>query len=104
TSLAASADPVVPGTDVTFTATVAGSGTLTGAVEFAVDGSVVDTVPLSGGTASTTVTAAKAGTHGITATYAGDTNHTGSTGTFTQQVDKSATAVALTSSVNPATI
>ncbi len=103
TALSASPDPARPGEDVAFTATVSGPGTLTGNVAFEVDGTVVDTVALSGGMASATIPAAGIGSHAVTATYSGDANHAGSADSFTQHVDKHATALTLTSSANPAT-
>jgi len=55
---------------------------------------------------SITISTLTAGNHTITAVYNGDTNFAGTTGTLSggQQVNKSNTATALVSSVNPSTV
>lgn len=67
---------VAPGTPVTFTATVAptvGSTTPTGTVTFEdSDGTMLGSVPLSGGTAALTVPNLNSGRHQITVLYSGD--------------------------------
>ncbi len=94
TALTSSANPSVFGQSVTFTATVSafapGSGTRTGTVQFAIDGSSFGSpVNLSGGTAtSTAITSLSVSGHTVTAAYSGDTNFTGSSTTlpnFTQK-------------------
>lgn len=78
TTLTASANPVVPGTSVTFTATVApasGTGTPTGNVVFSVDETTVATVALSAGKATYTTAGLVAGAHYILATYTGSTTY-----------------------------
>ncbi len=80
-----------PGASVTFTAVVTpaqgGGPTLTGTVQFAADGTNLGTaVTISGGQAQISTTTLAAGTHTITATYSGDSNYLGSTGTVTQTI------------------
>lgn len=76
TTLTASANPVVPGTSVTFTAVVApisGTGIPTGSLVFSVDEAPVATVALnSAGKASYTAASLPAGAHYILASYAGN--------------------------------
>ena len=107
TSLISSLNPSVFGQSVTFTATVApttGTGTPTGMVTFKDGTTTLSTVMLSGGMASLSTSALTAGSHPITATYAGDSNFAGSTGPLTggpQVVSPAGTTTAVTSSVNP---
>jgi PKD repeat protein len=88
-------EPSVVGSSVTFTATVSPS-TATGIVQFYADGVTLGgAVALSGsGAASYSTAALTVDTHVITATYSGDLNHTGSTGTFNQLVSAACTSVA----------
>ena len=60
-------------------------------------------VNLSSGTATTSTASLTVGTHVITATYSGDSNHAGSSGTLTpdQAVGMGATTTSLVSSANP---
>ena len=75
-------NPSIFGASVTFTATVAPSSA-TGTVQFYADGATLGSaVALSGGTASVSTAAPSVGTHVITATYSGDANHIGSSGTL----------------------
>lgn len=75
--------PTVSGQPVTFTATVAvtdGIATLSGAVQFNVDGSPFGTsVPLTGNTAQLTISNLSAGNHQVSATYNGTANIAAST-------------------------
>jgi len=91
TALASSANPSTVGQSVTFTATVArqhGTGTPTGTVQFKVDGVNSGTpVTLVGGQATKALSNLTAGSHTITAVYAGKLAYLGSTGTLTQQVN-----------------
>ena len=76
TTLTASANPVVPGTRVTFTAAVepmSGTGTPTGSIVFSVDEATVATVALTAGKATYTSAALPAGAHYVLATYTGST-------------------------------
>ena len=109
TTVASSQNPSVFGQSVTFTATVAvvapGTGTPTGTVQFAVDGSNLGTpVTLVGGVATSTATAALvAGNHPVTATYTATGGFTGSSGTLAggQTVNVASTTTAVASSANP---
>ncbi|HKF21440.1 MAG TPA: Ig-like domain repeat protein [Candidatus Angelobacter sp.] len=109
TTVTSSTNPSVFGQSVTFTATVAavapGSGTPTGTVTFLDGGSPIGTGTLSGGIATFTTSALAVGNHTITSSYGADGNFNGSTGSLTgnpQVVNKTNTATAVTSSVNPA--
>jgi hypothetical protein len=84
--LSTSANPVLPGTNVTFTATIsAGAGVLgtpSGNVRFLIDGVAYGApVALAGGAASLT-TALTHGTHVVRAEYAGNGNFAGATNTL----------------------
>jgi len=87
TTLASSANPIVVGQAVTFTASVASSAagavSITGTVRFT-DGGVTlagcDAVALSGGTATCTVTYSAKGKRTAVATYSGASFFTGSSG------------------------
>lgn len=109
TTVATSANPSNTGQTVTYTATVSaaapGGGTPTGTVAFK-DG--VATIAgcgsqaLSGGTATCSLAYASAGSHTITAIYAGSADYTTSTsGSLSQTVSAASTTTALTSSANP---
>jgi len=85
-ALASSANPALPGANVTFTMTVAavapGVGTPTGTVNFRIDGSVAGPGTLSGGVATYTTSALSHGTHTVVAEYAGSTDFAGATNTL----------------------
>jgi hypothetical protein len=89
TAVSASPPSSVFGQTVTFTATVSGSGsaTPTGTVDFVDTTTNTDlgTAPLSGGSASVTC-ALSVATHTITATYSGDSNFIGSSGSTSETV------------------
>ncbi len=83
TTLTASANPVVPGTTVTFTAAVAlitGTGAIpTGSVTFSIDEKTVATVALStAGKATYTTASLPAGAHYVLATYTGNATYAAS--------------------------
>jgi hypothetical protein len=115
TALISSSNPTVTGQSVTYTATVAptspSTGSPTGSVTFAINGTgggsvacdiTGDTVPLSGGSASCTISAglsAKFSPYAVSASYSGDTNYKPSAGNVTQTVSKAAVTLGLTSSV-----
>lgn len=103
TTLVASADPIIIGQSVTFTATVTGTSP-TGTIQF-LDGatSLGSPVALTSGAASITTSALTVGTHPITAVYSGDTTNAPSTSAVIGEVVLlNATATTVTSSVNPA--
>jgi predicted esterase YcpF (UPF0227 family) len=89
TTVGSSASPSSAGGSVTFTATVtvAGGGTPTGMVTF-MDGAVtLGTVALDGsGVASLTTSSLGAGSHFITAVYAGDADNESSTSAATTEI------------------
>lgn len=80
TTVAASPNPALVLSAITFTATVTGNGaTPSGSVNFLADGSIIGTASLSAGTATLTYSSLAAGTYSITAQYLGDTNDAVST-------------------------
>ncbi len=115
TTLLSASNPTVTDQSVTFSATVAptspATGSPTGSVTFAINGTgggsvacdiTGDTVPLSSGAASCTVSAgllAQYSPYSVSATYSGDTNYKASSGAVTQTVSKAAVTLGLTSSV-----
>ena len=106
-SVVSSGTPTVWGEPVTFTATVApsgsGSGTPSGTVTFDDGGSTVCTSTLNGSGQATCLTAAlSVGSHTIRATYGGDTNFSGSaSSSITQNVNLADTTTTIVSSSNP---
>ncbi|MET9882723.1 Ig-like domain-containing protein [Streptomyces sp. NPDC006430] len=100
TTVTSAPDPSVFGESVVFTATVqpevAGGPTLTGSVEFVVDGVSVTTVPLDlSGQAQYTTSDLEVGLHGVLANYSGDAEYTPSTGADTQEVTLAQTTTTL---------
>jgi hypothetical protein len=67
-----------PGAAITLTASVFGTNP-TGSVSFAANGNAMGTEALVNGTATLATSFANAGSYTVTATYAGDSNNTGST-------------------------
>jgi len=103
-SLASSANPSVVGQSVTFTVTVTGDSP-GGTVQFMNGGSALGSpAPLSSATPSTStaslnVSSLPAGSHGITAVYAGDVNNAGSTSAvLTQTVAQASSTTSLNAS------
>lgn len=89
TALVSAPNPSTVGQSVTFMATVSGnSGTPSGTVTFndSISGTL-GTATLSNGVATLSTSSLVAGTHVITATYAGNSNYSGSSGTTTQTVN-----------------
>jgi len=94
TTVSASPNPSALGASVTLTANVSGSsGTPAGAVLFMVNGEVVGgpvtLTAISGSTAQATLVlpSLQGGRHAVTATYLGNSNYKGSTGSVTQTVN-----------------
>jgi hypothetical protein len=87
TTVTSSLNPSVFGQSITFTATVSpappGSGTPTGSVNFLDGGSQIGTGTLGSGQTTFSTSALAVGSHTITASYGGDTNFNGSSGSLT---------------------
>jgi streptogramin lyase len=105
TALASSANPSVVGQNVTFTAIVTsttGVGTPAGAVSLLEGSTTLATGTLnSSGIAQFTISTLAAGSHSLTASYGGQGAATASASGPLTQVVKSATSVAIASSVDP---
>jgi hypothetical protein len=104
TSVASSNNPSSWGAPVIFTATVTSSAAImpTGLVTFLDGASRMGTDRLSGGTATFATSELEIGAHSITASYAGDTNFTGSTSPIlAQTVGKAISSTSVFSSNNP---
>jgi len=88
TALASAPNPSITLSAAIFTATLTGNGgTPTGSITFLADGISVGSSPLGAkATATLSYSALKAGTHSITASYAGDTNDLASTSPAISQV------------------
>jgi len=100
--LASSLNPSTFTTSVTFTATTAAGAT--GSISFHDDATLLGSGTISGGVATFSISSLAVGQHSITASYIGDSNHSGSTSTaLTQTVDQAPTTTALISSANPST-
>jgi hypothetical protein len=109
TSLTSSLNPSTYGQAVTFTAVVvpAASGTPTGTVQFAIDGSAFGSpvTLVSGSATSGSISTLAEGTHTVTAVYSGATDFVTSTGTLNggQVVNQASTTTTVASSLNPST-
>jgi Tol biopolymer transport system component len=104
TTLLSSANPSVFGQAVTFTATVTSpGGAPTGTVTFSDNSTTLGSGSLDASGMATLTTASLAvGPHSITASYSGDANFTSSSSSpLSQTVNKAATTVTSTSSLNP---
>ncbi|MGA3211566.1 MAG: Ig-like domain-containing protein, partial [Terriglobales bacterium] len=107
TTVASSINPSTSGQSVTFTATVIGGFSSTGTVSFATNTETISgcsAVTLASGQAQCTSSILPVGSDSIVATYSGDTNNTGSSGTLMQVVNKTSTTTGLVSSQNPSTV
>jgi hypothetical protein len=99
-------NPSTFGQLVTFTATVSSSG---GSppdgemVTFKNGSTVLGTARLSGGSASFSTSTLSAGSHTITAVYAGDATLASSSGSLVQGINKAASTMTFSSSPNPST-
>jgi subtilisin-like proprotein convertase family protein len=82
-----SANPALPGTNVTFSMTVSavapGAGIPAGTVNFRIDGSILGSSTLSGGVATFTTNNLAHGSHTVVGEYAGNLNFTGTTNSLT---------------------
>lgn len=81
--LVSSANPALPGTDVTFAMTIGavtpGTGTPTGTVNFRIDGAIAGSGTLSSGVAAFSTSTLTHALHTVVAEYAGDANFVGTT-------------------------
>src|ERR1017187_8666485 len=104
-TLTTSTNPISTTQSLTLTATVtppAPAGP-TGQVQFKDGPTVIGTSPLSGGTATLTISNLTAGTHPLTAVYLGDSSfNTSTSNTVSEMVNPPGTTT-LTSSPNPST-
>ncbi len=105
TALGSSLNPQILGQTVTIAATVASSSAnVTGTVSLSDGATALGSATVSAaGVASFAFSTLSFGPHALTATYAGDANHAGSTSTVLNQKIVQASPIALSSSVNPAT-
>ena len=100
-ALTSSANPSTFGQTLAFTATVSPS-TATGTVQFLDGATALGTVTITGGTAALSLSVLSVGAHSLTAVCSGDANYLPSTSApVTQTVNKNASSVAVTSSLNP---
>jgi hypothetical protein len=98
--LTSSANPTVYGGSVTFTAQTTTS--TTGTMTFYDGAAIIGTGTLSGGVATFTVNSLGAGTHSITASYAGDSNYLSAVSAAVSQiVTRAPVTITVTSSLNP---
>ena len=105
TALASSANPSTYGANVTFTATISGGPSPSGAVTFKDGSSSLGFNLLSASQATLSTNTLTVGSHSLTAVYAGGGDSAGSTSnTVTQTVNKGSSSVAVTSSVNPSRV
>jgi hypothetical protein len=86
---------------VTVAAVPPATGTPTGTVNVSDGDGNSCTITLSGGAGSCNLTSTSAGAKTLTATYGGDSNFNGSSGTAAHQVNKANTATSVVSSANP---
>jgi hypothetical protein len=108
TAISSNLNPSISGQAITLTSTVTSTGGTppNGEIVTFYNGlNVLGTAALTGGMASLTTSSLSAGIHTISAAYLGDASFTASTSPALQQVvdtkSQSATATALTSSLNP---
>ncbi len=104
TALSSSSTTLMAGRAVTFTASVT-PAVATGTVQFLDSATVLGTSPVSGGSATLSVSTLSVGAHSLTAVYSGDANDTGSTSTAVSvTVSKAATSTALSASSTASTL
>lgn len=107
TSLVSSLNPFTYGQNVTWTATVISSGSVTptGKVKFTWSGYTIGSATLNSSGVATLSRSLNAGTFPLTAVYSGDAHNLGSTSaTVNQVVQQAASAAKLTASPNPSTV
>ena len=91
---------------VTLTATLGGTNALIppgGTVQFADGAHILGSATASSGKATLAISFSQAGSHALTATYAGDSNYLGATGSLTQNVNPLTGALSLSYSPASAT-
>ena len=104
TALTSGVNPVGIGASTTLTATVTPTSA-TGTATFKDGTTTLGTGTLTSGVATYTATFSTAGSHSLTAVYAGDTNNATSTSSaVAETASKKSTTTALTSGVNPVAI
>jgi hypothetical protein len=95
-------NPATYGAPVTFTAQMPSSAT--GSMAFLDGATVLGTGNIAGGVATCTINALSAGSHSITASFAGDSNYSSAVSpVVTQVITRTAATISLTSSLNPST-
>jgi len=109
TTVAASSNPALAGSSVTFTAMVAvgspGQGTATGSVTFYDGGVSIGSAALNAGAASVFTSSLGVGPHSITASFAGSAAFAASSSaTLNETISSTGTSTSLTSSVNPSVL
>jgi sugar lactone lactonase YvrE len=108
TALTSNPNPSTSGQSVTLAATVSGGASPSGTVGFIANASTISgcgSVTLSSGVAQCITSTLPVGSDAVVATYSGDSNNAGSSGSLTQMVSSTlmATTTALVSSRNPST-
>ena len=98
-ALTAAPNPSTLGQSVQLTATVTPAGG-SGTVTFMADGAILGNESLGGGTASLSTAALTAGSHSLTAVYAGDANYQGATSPAVTQVVTQVVQVPVTVGTN----
>ena len=111
TAVTSSGSPSIFGQPVTFTATITGENNnvkgrvaqvkrqvVTGTVSWSANTGCSTTTVSSGnpGTATCTTSTLPVGTDSVTATYSGDSNHGGSSGSYSQSVNQATTSISVT--------
>jgi hypothetical protein len=102
--LVPSANPIIGGSNVSFTAQLTGTATLTptGIVTFFDGATPIGTGPISAGVASLSTNALSVGSHPITTSYAGDPNFSAATSTVLVEVVQNANSqIIVNTSANP---
>ena len=108
-SLSSSQSTLTVGSNVSFTATVStpGSTAISGTVTFYDGATAIGTGTVTNGAASIATATLSVGTHSITATFTpatGSSLTAATSAAFTETVTQAASSLALTSSLNPATV